>query len=106
MLFAPVPATHVRLVAVNSYDGDPWTALAEINVLGDLSSGNLSPNGMIDTPLSNLTITVGSSVNFSGTGTDPENNLPLSYRWKFGAGSGLADATVKDPGSQAVQHPR
>ena len=103
--FAPVPATHVRLVAVNSYDGDPWTALAEINVLGNLSGGNLPPNGMIDTPQSNLTITVGNSVNFSGTGTDPENNLPLTYRWKFGAGSGLADATVKDPGPKQFNIP-
>jgi hypothetical protein len=40
VLFAPVLATHVRLVALGSYDGDPWTSVAELNVLGDVSSVN------------------------------------------------------------------
>ena len=105
VLFAPVPATHVRLVALNSYDGDPWTAVAEINVLGDVAGGNLSPNGVIDTPLSDITIAVGDSVDFSGTGTDPENDLPLSYLWSFGAGSGLSDATSEDPGPRQFSNP-
>jgi lysophospholipase L1-like esterase len=98
VLFAPVPATHVRLVALGSYDGDPWTAVAELNVLGNVAGGNLSPDGVIDTPAGDLTIAVGESVDFGGTGTDPENDLPLSYRWSFGAGSGLSDVTVEDPG--------
>ena len=98
VLFAPVPATHVRLVALNAYDGDPWTAVAELNVIGNAAGGNLSPDGVIDTPAGDLTIAVGESVDFGGTGTDPENDLPLSYRWSFGAGSGLSDVTVEDPG--------
>ena len=54
---------------------------------------------MIETPSANLTITAGDSVSFSGTGSDPDGNLPLTYRWQFGAGSGIPDATVEDPGS-------
>ena len=102
---APVPATHVRLVALGSHDGGPWTTVAELNVLGDTSTANLSPNGVIDTPASDITIPVGDSVDFSGTGTDPENDLPLTYRWSFGAGSGLADVTDKNPGAKTFNNP-
>ena len=60
---------------------------------------------MIDTPVSGITIAVGDSVDFSGTGTDPENDLPLSYLWSFGAGSGLSDATSEDPGPRQFSNP-
>ena len=60
--------------------------------------GNIAPNGVIDTPGGNVTINVGQSVNFAGTGSDPDNNLPLTYLWMFGAGSGAANSTAADPG--------
>jgi hypothetical protein len=59
---------------------------------------NIPPNGVIDTPSSDVTITVGGTVDFTGTGTDPDNDLPLSYLWNFGAGSGISDSTEEDPG--------
>jgi hypothetical protein len=55
--------------------------------------------------VSDITIAVGESVDFSGTGTDPENDLPLTYRWSFGAGSGLADVTDEDPGLKQFNNP-
>jgi hypothetical protein len=61
---------------------------------------NLPPHGVIDTPNGAQTIVVGQSLIFSGSATDAEPNLPLTHRWNFGAGSGIADATVKDPGSR------
>jgi hypothetical protein len=95
-----VTGAYVRLRTLSAYDGDPWASLAELRVLGTLASGNQAPNGIIDSPSGDVTITVGSSVNFAGTASDPDGHLPLTYRWNFGAGSGIADATVQDPGSR------
>ena len=54
---------------------------------------------MINTPASNVTITAGQSVNFTGTGSDPDNNTPLTFLWNFGSGSGVANSTAEDPGN-------
>jgi alpha-galactosidase len=69
------------------------------------AGGNLPPNGTIDLPGQDLTVNAGDSVSFAGTGNDPDNNLPLSYRWKFGADSGIPDQTVKDPGPVQFLNP-
>jgi PKD repeat protein len=60
---------------------------------------NLPPEGTITSPASNVTISVGETVTFAGAGTDPDANLPLSYLWKFGTGSGVADSAVQNPGA-------
>ena len=79
-------------------DPTPATRTIQVN-----AAGNQAPNGVIDTPAEagnpDITITVGGSVNFTGTGTDPENNTPLTYLWNFGT-SGIAQSTVQDPGSK------
>ncbi len=59
---------------------------------------NQAPNGVINTPSGAQTIQVGQTVTFTGTGTDPEPNLPLTHQWTFGAGSGIPNTTVEDPG--------
>lgn len=56
------------------------------------------PNGVIGTPVGNQTISLGGSVNFAGTGTDPDNNLPLTYLWDFGDPA-IKKSTDEDPGS-------
>ncbi len=61
---------------------------------------NQSPESVIDAPAGDVTIEVGGSVTFAGTGSDPDGNLPLSYHWTFGAGSGVPDSTAEDPGSK------
>ena len=60
---------------------------------------NQAPDGVINTPVVNQTINVGGSVSFTGTATDPDANLPLTHLWNFGAGSGITDAVVEDPGA-------
>ncbi|MBA3965256.1 MAG: PKD domain-containing protein [Nitrospirales bacterium] len=60
---------------------------------------NQAPNGVINTPSGSQTIQVGQTITFTGTGTDSEPNLPLTHRWTFGAGSGIPNTTVKDPGA-------
>ena len=58
-----------------------------------VNAANQAPNGVINTPASNVTITAGQSVNFTGTGSDPDNNTPLTFLWNFGSGSGVANST-------------
>jgi hypothetical protein len=82
--------------------GTTWTSTAstyQTQGSGGSPPANQAPNGFINTPSSNQTITVGGTVNFTGTGTDPDNNLPLTHLWTFGTGSGIANSTVEDPGS-------
>lgn len=37
-------------------------------------------------------------LDFTGTGSDFEGDLPLTYLWSFGAGSGIPDTSIEDPG--------
>jgi hypothetical protein len=98
--FSVTTGRYIRLVAYSEPRGNPWTSAAEIGVTGSLSdSTNTPPNGVIDSPAGNQTIYVGESVNFSGTGSDPDGDTSLIYYWQFGTGSGVADYTIdNDPG--------
>jgi parallel beta-helix repeat protein len=73
---------------------DPTPATRTVTVTG---TANQAPNGVIDTPTANVTITAGQSVSFTGTGSDPDNNLPLTFAWNFGGGA--ANSTAEDPGT-------
>ncbi|MDH5325894.1 MAG: discoidin domain-containing protein [Gammaproteobacteria bacterium] len=105
--FSPQNAQFVRLVATSDWAGSNLTSVAELYVLNSAGAGtgNVAPNGTIDTPATDITVFTGESVNFSGTGVDVDGDLPLSYIWSFGAGSGIADATVEDPGSVQFNTP-
>ena len=70
---------------------------------GTASVTVLPPVAVIDTPSSNVTITKGESVSFTGTGTDP-GNLSLTYRWDFGDPN-IADSTAQDPGKVVFNNP-
>src|SRR6185369_14134501 len=76
---------------------DPTPATRTITV--NPAAGNQAPNGTISAPASNVTITAGQTVSFSGAGTDPDNNLPLTYAWNFGGGA--TNSTVQNPGAVA-----
>jgi len=101
----PQTGRFIRLRALTEVNGNPWTSMAEIDVLGDPPSGNQPPNGVIDSPSGNLTINGGDQVSFSGTGSDPDGDLPLSFHWSFGAGSGISDSTLEDPGTVRFNNP-
>ena len=87
-------------VTLGGNEGDGQSMYSVI-IVGQGGSGgvNQAPNGVIDLPGNNQTINAGDSVNFTCTGTDPDNNTPLTYLWNFGAGSGISDSTVKNPGN-------
>lgn len=58
---------------------------------------NRAPAGTIVSPAANVTIAPGQAITFDGSGTDADNNLPLTFAWSFGGA--VADVTVEDPGS-------
>jgi PKD repeat protein len=98
VLFAPVTGRYVRFRALSEVNGKPWTSVAELSVL-DTAPTNQPPDGRIDSPAADIVINPGGVVAFTGTGTDPEGATPLTFRWQFGAGSGIADSTLEDPGN-------
>ncbi|HET9702268.1 MAG TPA: PKD domain-containing protein, partial [Burkholderiales bacterium] len=59
------------------------------------AQANRPPVAAITAPSGNVTITQGQSVDFAGSGSDPDGN-PLTYAWTFGGGT-PASATVADP---------
>lgn len=58
---------------------------------------NMAPTATINSPTGNVTIQQGGSVTFQGSGSDPDNNLPLTYSWNFGGGA--SNSTQQNPGS-------
>ncbi|MEA3478199.1 MAG: PKD domain-containing protein, partial [Bacteroidota bacterium] len=86
----------LEVVLTDEGDGYVIADAVQVDYLGPIE--NYAPNGVIDTPSGDLSILVGDPVNFSGTGTDPDNDLPLTYLWHFGSGSGIPDSTAEDPG--------
>jgi len=95
--FEKITARYVRLVALSEVNGNPWASAAELNVLGTPFTGNFAPDGVIDSPFSSLVVNEGESVIFTGTGSDPDGDVLLSYQWNFGGGA--PNTTVKDPGA-------
>ncbi len=63
---------------------------------------NQPPVAVINSPANNSTVTLGNTgtvtVNFIGTGTDPDNNTPLTYAWTFaGGGASISNSTGTNP---------
>lgn len=58
---------------------------------------DIPPTGTITSPSSNVTITAGQSVAFSGTGTDPDGTI-TAYSWTFPGGS-PSTSSLANPGS-------
>lgn len=77
--------------SLNRADPTPATITTVVND----PNANQPPNGSITAPAANQSIQVGQSLSFAGTGTDPNNNLPLSYAWDFGGAA--ANSTAQNP---------
>ncbi len=61
------------------------------------SPANQAPNGTISSPAGNVSVAAGGTVNFQGSGTDPDSNTPLTYLWNFGGGA--TNSTAQNPGN-------
>ncbi len=71
--FQPVIGRFVRLRALREVRGGRRTAVAELAFFGTLFGGNAPPKGEIDSPAEHLDVVVGSGVQLSGSGSDPED---------------------------------
>ncbi len=78
------------ICAVDGWNGHSWS-------IGIYSSSS-RPESVIVLPTGNVTIQAGEWVEFAGSGSDPDGDLPLTYLWQFGAGSGIPDSTLQNPG--------
>lgn len=93
--FARAGSYVVTLIVRDSLGlADPTPAQRVVNVTGP--STNPPPDSVILSPAANVTITAGQTVDFRGSGSDPNNNIPLSFSWNFGGGA--ANSTAQNPG--------
>jgi hypothetical protein len=67
------------------------------------AAGDIPPTGTITTPASDVTITAGQSVSYSGTGTDPDGTIS-AYSWSFPGGSPSSSA-LANPGNVIYSTP-
>ena len=102
--FPRISGQFIRIRPLGWHDGGPAVAIGELNVLGAAFSGNYAPNGTIDSPTGNVTISVGQSVSFMGTYTDSNGHPPLSFLWDFGDSS-ISNVAIEDPGSITFNNP-
>jgi hypothetical protein len=58
---------------------------------------NSPPESQISNPPADLTISTGTSVDFAGTCTDSDNNVPLTFFWNFGGDASPNTSTEQNP---------
>lgn len=56
-----------------------------------------APQATILSPPDNVTVTVGSTVNFRGACSDVDNNGPFTFDWIFGGGASIEGSTEQNP---------
>lgn len=97
----PVAGRYVRFITLSDVNGSPIATMAEFNILGQAvpASINQAPDGVINSPSSEVSINAGGMVNFTGTALDIEGNAPLGYQWNFGIGSGITPSALRNPGT-------
>lgn len=77
-----------------SYDYDRNSNITRI--LHEGATALLPPDGVIDTPVDDISIETGESVDFTATAGDPDGAIPLTFLWDFDGGA--TDSTEEDPG--------
>ncbi|MDX1811655.1 MAG: PKD domain-containing protein, partial [Gammaproteobacteria bacterium] len=100
------PGTFVVSLTVRNAAGvqdlTPDTRIITVQGNGNNTPGsnvnNNAPDSEITSPASDLIINIGDGVDFSGIGTDVENDIPLIYSWTFDGA--LPDMLVQNPGRQ------
>ncbi|HKY31061.1 MAG TPA: PKD domain-containing protein [Candidatus Polarisedimenticolia bacterium] len=98
--------------ASHTYQGGTFTATVTVTDGGGATASataqvtsipNQPPNGVIDLPSTNVSIKVGESVSFAGSGSDPDGDTPVTYQWSFG--SLKIQSSLEDPGPVVFTKP-
>ncbi|MBK5970049.1 MULTISPECIES: PKD domain-containing protein [Thiorhodovibrio] len=84
---------------VSATAGSWWSSRQYTNFCtGPVVVANRAPNGTITAPASDQQISVGGTMTFQGTGSDPDGDA-ISYAWNFGVSSATG------PGPHVVSYP-
>jgi hypothetical protein len=87
------PPGYYMLFLVNGAGVPSLASMVQIST----EPGDTPPTGTITSPASNVTITAGQAVSYSGTGTSPDGTI-TGYSWYLEGGSPNT-STVANPGS-------
>ncbi len=96
--FTPMIARYVRFRGLSEINGGPWAAAAEIRIRGGSTLPQLAPFATIELPTLDIDVASGASVEFAGTGVDPDGDLPLTFAWSFPTCASPSSSTLEDPG--------
>jgi hypothetical protein len=98
----PFPTVGVFLITFTCTDAtgrlDPTSATRTITV-------NTPPESRITGPDTDIAITAGNSVDFSGRCSDPDTNLSLTFLWNFGGNASPSTATQQNPAGVVFNTP-
>jgi PKD repeat protein len=83
-------------VTLTVTDSQGRTSAPVSRVITVTGPANMTPTASIDAPAGDVSVAQGGTVNFMGTGTDPDGNTPLTYSWNFGGGA--PNSTAQNPG--------
>jgi len=92
------------LEIVLTNDADQYVIADAVKLVESGPPANMAPNGIINDPDTDRTITVGDSLLFSGTGSDLDGDFPLDFQWDFGDPA-ILDSNLENPGYVQFDNP-
>lgn len=97
-ILAAMASTAIDITGTRASVGpDDVTGAGLIDANAAIGALQQEPNGVINTPSGNVTVTKGKAVNFTAMGSSPDGNVPLSYFWNFGGGA--PNSSQRNPGN-------
>ena len=93
------PPGYYMLFILNSAGVPSVATMVQVS----LAANDVPPTGTITNPASNVTISTGQSVTYSGTGNDPDGTIS-AYSWSFPGGN-PSSSNLANPGSVTYATP-
>jgi subtilisin family serine protease len=90
------PITFTCTDATGLVDPAPATRIITINS---------PPESQITNSPADLTVSAGTSMDFAGACTDPDNNVPFTFLWNFGGGASPSTSTQQNPPGVLLSNP-
>jgi hypothetical protein len=93
------PAGYYMLFLLNNAGVPSIASIVQVSA----AANDIPPTGTITSPASNVTISTGQAVNYSGTGSDPDGTIS-GYSWSFPGGNPNS-GTLANPGNVIYSTP-